>query len=391
MYKLVISLLFSLAGLSALAQKNNCGCDHIIGPEMSYIRATDMPQVKPGDVVCIQAGVRGRLAFVGFEGTAEQPIIFKNCGGQVILDQAELDGSLVFQKSRYFHVTGTGSPNHKYGFLIRKAKGSAISLTDTDFEIDHVEVADAGFAGIFTKHEALCDNEPYHRGNFVMKNISIHDNYIHDTHGEGMYIGSSWWKGKKNKCGILYPPEIHGLRVYNNTIEDTGADGLQIGCAAKDVEVYNNIIRRYGKDPFSPVHVNGLMLNGGCTGKYYNNQIWDGAGMGLNSFGNGDVYLYNNLIVRPGGDGIFIDERGPVTPGTGTHTHNNTIITPGRDGIRMYSRNSVGNTFVNNLIVQPGSLDTNYYNKNQYLYIIDDKVDYSQSNNLFIAHIGSAL
>lgn len=375
---------------TATASVKDCGCTHTIGPNKSFIRASDMPAVKPGDVICIEAGVRGRLKLVGFQGTKEKPLIFKNCGGQVIFDNLEINGSLIIVNSRFFRVTGTGSPKHKYGFLVRKSKGSAIETTESDFELDHIEVADAGFAGIFAKIEADCDKPEYHRGNFVMENISVHDNYIHNTHGEGMYIGSSWWKGKKMKCGMLYPPEIHGIRVYNNIVENTGADGIQIGCAAKDAEVYNNIIRKYGQDPFAPVQNNGLILNGGFQGKAYNNQIFDGTGMGLNCFGIGNVYMYNNLVVRAGTDGIFIDERGPVQPGTGFHTYNNTVIAPKRDGIRIYSRNSTGNTFINNLVVAPGSLNKEYYNKGHYLYIIDDNVDYSQSNNLFITTIEEA-
>lgn len=387
-----LALFLLLLSTPLLAQ--DCDCDHVISTTRGYIRASDMPTVKPGDVICIQAGVRSRLKFVGFQGTKEQPLIFKNCGGQVIFDRTvdntTLEGALIFDKSRYFRVTGTGSPNHKYGFYVRKTNGSALHATDSDFEIDHVEIGDAGFAGIFAKVEALCNNFEYHRGKFVMQNISIHDNYIHNTHGEGMYIGSSWYAGKKMDCGKLYPPEIHGLRVFNNIVENTGADGIQIGCATKDVEVYNNTIRGYGLDPFKPVQNNGLMLNPGCSGKYYNNKIFNGSGMGIICFGIGNVYMFNNLVVNAGYDGIFIDERSAMIPGTGFHAHNNTIVTPGRDGMRINSRNSVGNTFINNIVVKPGSLSQEYYNKSQYLCAVDNTVDYSQKNNLFLPTVEEA-
>ncbi|WP_224997454.1 PA14 domain-containing protein [Cesiribacter sp. SM1] len=382
--------LFSFLSFSANAQ--DCGCDHVIGPDKSYVRAADMPDVKPGDVICITAGVRGRLVLKDFKGTKEQPLIFKNCGGQVVFENnTDLAGTFTFANSQYFRVTGTGSPEHKYGFLIKKGgNSSAMFVTKSDFELDHIEIASAGFAGIMAKIDPNCNNTEYHQGNFVMENISIHDNFIHHTVGEGLYIGHTWYFGKPSDCGTLYPHAVENLRVYNNITEDTGADGIQVSAATKNVEVYNNTIRRYGADPFKPVQVNGLQIGGGSTGKYYNNLIIDGGGMGIQCLGMGDVYMYNNLIIRAGVDGIFVDERGTVLPGKAFHAHNNTVVAPKRDAIRMYSRNTTGSTFVNNLLVAPGSLNLNYYTRNQYIYIIDKTVNYSENNNLFVPTVEEA-
>jgi hypothetical protein len=377
----LLIVILVLSYVSVLAQ--DCGCDHVIEASKSFIRASDMPEVKPGDVVCIQAGERGRLKFVGFQGTKEKPIIFKNCGGRVIFDNPDVDGTFAFDNCRYFRVTGTGSPEHKYGFFIRTAgKGSAMYVTESDFEIDHIEIGAAGFAGLMAKIDPKCTNPEYHKGNFVMQNISIHDNYVHHTRGEGFYIGSSFYAGKKESCDVLYPHEIHGLRMYNNLVEDTGADGIQVGCATKDVEVYDNIVRRYGQDPFEPSQNMGIIMNPGTTGKWYNNQIVDGTGMGVQILGIGNVYLYNNLIVRPGRDGVFVDERTELIPNSGFHILNNTIVNPGRDGIRLYSKTSVGNTIINNIIAQPESLSQNYYSKDQFIYILDPVIDYTEHHNL---------
>jgi hypothetical protein len=382
--------LFSFLSFSAKAQ--DCGCDHVIGPDKSYVRAADMPNVKPGDVICITAGVRGRLVLRDFQGTKEQPLIFKNCGGQVVFENTtDLAGTFTFANSQYFRVTGTGSQQHKYGFLIKDGgNSSAMFVTKSDFELDHIEIASAGFAGIMAKIDPNCNNTEFHQGNFVMENISIHDNYIHHTVGEGLYIGHTWYFGKPSDCGTLYPHPVENLKVYNNITEDTGADGIQVSAATKNVEVFNNTIRRYGADPFKPVQVNGLQIGGGSTGKYYNNLIIDGGGMGIQCLGMGDVYMYNNVIIRAGVDGIFIDERGTVLPGKAFHAHNNTVVAPKRDAIRMYSRNTTGSTFVNNLLVAPGSLDLNYYTRSQYIFIIDKTVNYSENNNLFIPTIEEA-
>ncbi len=382
-------LILSVFSTTVLAQ--DCGCDYTISTSQGYIKATDVPAIKPGSTVCIKAGVRGRLKLIGFKGTATQPITFKNCGGKVIFDNTTQEGTFIFEGSRYFRVTGTGDPAHKYGFLIRTAvKGSAMGVSESDFELDHIEIADAGFAGIISKIDPTCTNTQYHRANFTMRNVSIHDNYIHDTYGEGMYIGSSNYGGKTSSCGTLYPHLIEGLRIYNNRIENTGADGLQVSSATKDVEVYNNTIYRYGQDPFQSSQINGLMIGGGSTGKYYNNSITEGKGMGICSFGIGNLYLYNNVVVRSGGDGIFIDERSPLLPNSGNYVHNNTVVSSGKYSIRILSRNSVGNTFYNNLLVAPATLTSTSTGSFHYLNIVFSDIKYVQSNNIFIPTVNQA-
>ncbi len=66
-----------------------------------------------------------------------------------------------------------------------------------------------------------------------MANVRIHDDYIHDTGGEGTYFG---WTGS--------PPAnlLPGLKVYNNRIVRTGNEALQIQDLGDGTEVYNNVI-----------------------------------------------------------------------------------------------------------------------------------------------------
>src|SRR3546814_4803451 len=44
----------------------------------------------------------------------------------------------------------------------------------------------------------------------------------------------------------LYPNPLEGVDVYNNIVENTGADGIQLGSATEDVMVYNNRVVNYG-------------------------------------------------------------------------------------------------------------------------------------------------
>ena len=83
--------------------------------------------IGPGDVVCLEAGIRHKLLLKNFNGTANNPIIVKNCGGQTVINATqESNGSrpgygLLVSASNYIRVTGTGDPNHTYGITVNGA------------------------------------------------------------------------------------------------------------------------------------------------------------------------------------------------------------------------------------------------------------------------------
>ncbi len=382
---IVVITLFIISPL--LAQGQDCNCKYTVDASMTYMDAAlSWPDLGPGDTLCVQAGVRNRLFIKNIQGAPGKPVTIINCGGQVIFDNTtSSEGAFSVVASQYFRISGTGSPQHRYGFFLRtNKKGSSMHLSYSDYELDHVEIGDAGFAGVMSKIDPHCNNPEYWRGNFVMQNISIHDNYIHHTHGEGLYIGNTSFAGKQtSECGTLLPHELHHVRIYNNRIEDTGADGLQLSCATQDVEVYNNHIERFGTDPFAPHQNQGLIIGGGSSGKYYNNRIINGTGSGISCFGLGRIELFNNLIYRPDGYGIFVDERSDMPKGSGYLVAHNTIVEPGLDGFRIYSLNAENSRLANNIIAQPNRLPKKHI---KYSYTsIRKGVDITLKNNAFVA------
>src|SRR5690606_11465482 len=93
-----------------------------------------------------------------------------------------------------------------------------------------------------------CNDKSPERPNFTMYDIKLHDNYIHDITGEGIYLGNSFYTGTSNYCGqTQYPHEVRGVRIYNNRMENTGWESIQVGAAVQDVEIYNNIVYYYGR------------------------------------------------------------------------------------------------------------------------------------------------
>jgi hypothetical protein len=363
-----------------------CKCDYVV--PVKHVHDGEKLGLKPGDVICIQSGVKyGPLKFINLRGTAEKPITIVNCGGPVHLDMPGYSFALKTERSSYFRITSVATKDSPYGIRISGAKGTGLALDylSTNFEIDYLEVFDIGFAGIMAKTDPNCDDASI-RGNFTMKNVAFHDNYIHDTGGEGFYIGNSFYNnGMKRKCGVRYPHDIEGVKVFNNIIKNSGWESIQVGSAPKGAEIYNNYIENYGTKDVENQR-GGIQIGEGTGGLCYNNYIKKGKGNAMIVLGWGDNIIFNNVIIDAGKNAIFCDER--YTKGDGFKFINNTIINPGMDGILIYAELVEKNVIVNNIIANPGAFvqyDTTPHKnpENAYVHKLNKEVKIDMSNNIF--------
>jgi hypothetical protein len=125
----------------------------------------------------------------------------------------------------YAHSQGT------YGFLIDDAfskeglSGLSIGAKASDFELDCFEVARAEFAGIVAK----TDDD----GSALMRNVEVHDLYVHDTGSEGIYFGSTQKQPQH---------AFENLRIYDNRFLRTGTEALQVGQQGDGCEVHHNVL-----------------------------------------------------------------------------------------------------------------------------------------------------
>ena len=360
----------------------DCGCDHVVPSSLQVVSPATLGEIKPGDVICLEAGVRDYIKFKDFSGTASAPITVKNCGGKVQFENETRRGIISFSECKFFRFTGSGVSGIKYGVKIAKGgQDTAIRYGGgcTDFEIDHIEVADAGFAGIMIKSDPMCQYPQYQRGKFTMENVLVHDNYIHDVYGEGIYIGHYAYNGlETSDCGTIYPHDINNLKVYNNITKNTGADGIQVACNPIGCEIYGNLIEDYGHDAFAPYQSNGLIV--GQQSKVYNNVIKNGKGdgAGMQVFGGGGHVVFNNLIINSPHAGIFCDERANKIDGS-YHFYNNTIINSGAGGILLYGEKVPHNYVKNNIIVD---------SQGKYIVKLNSQVQLEESNNYTTNNIG---
>ena len=185
--------------------------------------------------------------------TAEHPLIITNHGGQVIIG-FNPTGNYIWSIGGGSHwiLTGrddaesqTGDPSFpghacgkyaespgKYGFISDDNyalaapylhMGVSVGGGATDFEIEYLEVARSGFAGIRLLNDPAM--------NLPMKNVKVHDVYIHDTAGEGFYFG---WTGT--------PPSnlLPGLEIYNCRILRAGNEALQLQDLGDRSHIHHN-------------------------------------------------------------------------------------------------------------------------------------------------------
>jgi len=356
---------FALVATSAIAAPGRTiGLDELVVDARSRRYA----DVAPGDTVGIGAGRRGRLIINNFRGEPGRPITFVNRGGVVAIAMLDARDSsnrrkdgIAVRNCAYVRITGTGS-RERYGITITDyLMGINVASKSTDVEVDHVEAFATGFAGIMAKTEPSCNEDL--RATFVQRNTIVHDNYVHDTKGEGLYVGSQKYLGQKVTCNgvqrTAYPPVLEGVRIYDNIIEDTGWDGIQAGSIARDGKIFGNRILRDSRES-RPTQKSGIFVNAGSACDVYSNFIMDGNGPGIVFLGH-EGMIYDNVIVNAGknsepgsDDGIFVDDRDQIA-GRSVHIVQNTIINPNRNGIRIYHKLVRNSRVQNNIIVNPGA------------------------------------
>ncbi|PRQ09864.1 right-handed parallel beta-helix repeat-containing protein [Enhygromyxa salina] len=339
-----------------------CDCDHIIDVATPSANGAELG-IAPGASVCVRGGEREFLRLYEFNGTPDQWITVRNCEGVVEIDNDDRGYGLTMDGSRYVHITGTGDTDHTYGFRVRASKdgpdysasGVAVGGLSSDYELDHFEVYETGFAGFSLKTESTCDGSA-NLGNFVQYDTRVHHNWIHDTRGEGIYFGSTGYGGREFQCDgetvVLYPHEHHGVQIHHNLIEDTGWDGMQVGVSPVDCRVWANYIRDVGLEGVQ-YQQQGMQIGGGSQCEIWGNRLERGPTNGIFIQYAATTYVHDNLIVDFGESGIYSNSNGEFDGSSYVFVHN-TVLRSGGWGIAIFGGNLVGNLAWNNLVLESG-------------------------------------
>lgn len=364
-----------ITGFLAIIALNNANGQksYIVGTNITLIDGLTSPynQIGPGDTILLEGGSRRLIRIKNLTGSETQPVIITNHNGKCSFNSDYTYGISVLN-CRFLRITGSGDPGYFYGIEINEVidgSGLGVGGMSSDFEIDHISIGNCKSVGIFAKTDPDCSFMST-REKFTQYNTIIHDNYIANVGTEAMYIGSSQYFGQSVNCNgrdtLLIPSLLDGVKVYNNIVAYSGWDGIQVGSASGNCEIYNNKLlftntaEQYGQ-------MSGIVIGGGSKCDCYNNLISKPKGMGISSFGLGGYRIFNNMIIDPGYNffpddltrqvhGIFVSDISTI-PDSSFTILNNDIINPKSDGIRFQSTLSRRNLIASNLIINPGNFD----------------------------------
>ena len=337
-------------------RESSGACDFLVDASVSTVNGLGNYQpLKAGHIVCILAGRREGLTLKNLRGESANPITFVNSGGVVEINSRGFAG-IKISNSEHLRITGTGTSDRcganvvarseqQCGFRITAPNGRGIAgRKGTSYiEIDHVETYATAYAGVsvLTTHE----HDGITRAQFTQNDTVLHDNYIHHTGTEGLYIGSSRYTMR----GI--DPVLRGVRIHNNLVADTGWDGIQVGSAVEDCAVHDNTIYR---DSLANIRnqQSGIMINRGSVCDVFNNFLRDGfAAYGIYVQGSGGNKIYNNIIVnRLQNNGQGITVAAGSNTGASIYVVQNTIVDIQRKGINFKSTAGSDNRVQNNLL-----------------------------------------
>lgn len=321
----------------------------IISRERNVVDGT-VENIKEGDTLFLEAGQRKEILFKNLKGSAAKPIVIINRKGKVIIN-SEKDYGIYLVNSVHCKITGSGSSD-RYGIEIASSKNHGLLVAEfsTDCEAERLDIHHVGFAGIVAKTDPNCTRKDLRF--FIMKNLVFHDNYIHDTFAEGFYVGYSWYPARQFTCGndsLLYPHEIHSVRIYNNILKNTGQEGIQVGCGTKDIKIFMNSVYNYGmSNELWQNH--GVQIGQGTTGELFYNIINKGPGEGVSLFGGGNNFVHDNLIKNTGSSAIYQNDRGAVKNSVYKICNNRIINFTGK-GLVLVSDYTTGNELRNNIFV----------------------------------------
>ena len=377
----------------------------VVDSSVTLIEGTVAPYntLQGGDTLCFSAGKYDYLLIRNISGEPGNPVIMINFNGEVIIDTDHHFG-ISIENCRYFRLTGTGTSNELYGIRIEgvtNGGGIGIGHGSSDYEIDHLYIANISIGGMYAKTDPDCSFK-YTREKFTQFNTRIHDNYITNIGNEGLYVGNTKYFGQTVNCSssdtLLMPSLLDGVFIYNNILNITGWDGIQVSSASNNCHIYDNMVL-YDSQTENFGQMSGIIIGGGSKCDCYNNYIAYGKGNGIESHGLGGYRIFNNVIVDAGKTfrpndtlqmkyGIYMTDL-TVQQDSSFSIIFNDIINPKSDGIRFTGTKSRHNRIYSNVIINPGTFDYyenghfNFKGKDAFVMIPDSASDVTLQNNFF--------
>ncbi len=320
-------------------------------------------KVMPGDLVRISGAAKADFAFFNFQGEPGKPIHVINDGP---VSNADTSWLMHLINCRHVIVDGLGEDGLAYGIKLANAKdggqavfvrnytqGSNTSAGSTDIEMFGIEIADGPDSGFRIWNGG---SEQFNASNWKFENLRLHHNYVHDVTAEGFYVG--YFTDNIDLQPTSYP--LTDAKVYRNTVEDAGWDGMQFGSCVSGLEVHDNVVTGSGKAGMVNQR-SSLQWNPGNSGAAYGNRFVGGVGVDLQvGCTGGDTVMFGNVFI--GSEAGFYMHAGQ-SAGPKYWLFGNTIGSPTAPGLRVNMTSAPGKCnpgqvlselhYASNLVVGP--------------------------------------
>ena len=281
-----------------------------------------------GDDITIMAARVGAFTIDNMVGSDGNPIVIHNPtdakvtitgGGSSTVNPY----CIRIDDSQYVKLSGASYGSETYGFRLYNGYRGIWIYESSDIEVENIEIDTTHLMGINIMDMAWTSANTF-------QDMQIHDNFIHHTGTEGMYLGHSTPAGDF--------PQFDNLDVYDNLVEDSGTDGIQIGqVKGTGSTCTGNIVRRSHTIESEVFHWHGIVLTREVSNLTISNNIV-----------NGVKDIASGEYAGVGGIGIYLE-----VDSSGIVVENNVVIDAEGEGIRDFNSGE-SNTIRNNTFISSG-------------------------------------
>jgi hypothetical protein len=285
---------------------------------------------KAGDVLNLKGSFTG-VFISNMSGSSSAPIIIQNLPGTVTYvgnpswNGGSYAAAFSFTKCHYIRLgSGTAKANLVINGSTQAGSPAYFNIrlgehTD-NFEICRLTMNNGG-TGIVAKTEPVKGDPTTAYPNSTMYNLLIHDITVNNTVNEGMYIGhtATYWdltggvpyygpaSGFASGHTYVQPIKWSNVKIYNNVVQNTGADGIQTAAIDK-LEIYSNTVTNWAVRHGSADN-GGILIGGRTTNtNTHDNVVRNAWGEPCQFYGSGENgathIIKNNLFAESQGDGV---------------------------------------------------------------------------------------
>ncbi len=271
--------------------------DSLVGIELTPTSAGTIDSdlsarnLQPGSTIVIPAGsYTGGITLSGIHGSARSPIVIKNSSTGAVETS-----KITITDSTYFTLSGTGASGAKYGFKVYGPSGVSVTNGTSDYEVNNIEVYNAT-NGLTLKVDPKKNDTDTVYPNFTIKNVNIHNNWLHDISGAGILAGYP----ATGKVGNLVPVRLDNVEVAYNLLENIGETAVQLTNTRDETNVHDNLIKNYA----TKATQNQFAISiANANARVNNNTIDGGSGpaIQLRTYGinNAGGNVIKNVMTKP--------------------------------------------------------------------------------------------